>query len=264
MYSALTGLRNVASQFVQTEAVKRILGLQEREEQKPIKYALCVETEAFQEVGLMIVPEMNFFLEDRDICETDTTTLQLLPYMIIRDQNTGKFFRYTRGQKGQESRLHGKTSLGVGGHVDTAPPADCSIWRHLAMEAVRELQEEIGYSASYYFVDQLEDFLKQQNVNYMYLPESSSQVDRVHLGLIYVVNIGVDADMLAKLEEGVICDPQWFTKEELMMQAGISDPTVSPSDSRMETWTRLAVGRNLLSNQQYWFSPVEMSCPQSH
>src|SRR5699024_7470616 len=48
--------------------------------------------------------------------EQDTTYLQPIPYTIIKQGS--KYFAYTRLEGGGEARLHGKTSIGAGGHMD--------------------------------------------------------------------------------------------------------------------------------------------------
>ena len=51
----------------------------------------------------------------RSLAEEDPSFKQLIPYAII--MSGGQVFKYRRGVKGGESRLHGLISVGVGGHI---------------------------------------------------------------------------------------------------------------------------------------------------
>ena len=57
------------------------------------------------------------FMRRGDI-EEDESWLQIIPYMYIYDQERDKVFVYSRSVKGGEARLHGKASIGIGGHIN--------------------------------------------------------------------------------------------------------------------------------------------------
>src|SRR5699024_3413981 len=79
-------------------------------------------------------------VQRRGDMEEDMTYLQPIPYTIIKQGS--KYFAYTRLEGGGESRLHGKTSIGAGGHMD---PID-NAWNFehlLAVNNARELEEEL-------------------------------------------------------------------------------------------------------------------------
>jgi predicted NUDIX family phosphoesterase len=102
---------------------------------KMAKMALCIKREELVTLNKLLQhPELKglmlaelpagFFrlktsLEDRATCETDPSLLQLLPYVLIHREDTEQYFVYCRGKGGEEARLHGNLSLGIGGHVDT-------------------------------------------------------------------------------------------------------------------------------------------------
>src|SRR5205807_1321574 len=52
---------------------------------------------------------------NRTEAEQDKRYKQLIPYVLVMCD--GKIIRYRRGKGGQETRLHGLFSVGVGGHI---------------------------------------------------------------------------------------------------------------------------------------------------
>lgn len=147
-------------------------------------------------------------LVDRAVCETDESTLQLIPYVMLasnRDVVTGavRFFTYVRGKAGEEGRLHDKLSIGLGGHVDEEVPAGVSLREWLAQEAARELREEVSLAVAWRdvaFADAI-------------ICDPSDGVGRVHLGVLSVVR--ADPSDLGRAEAGVIEGSRWLTLEEL-------------------------------------------------
>lgn len=163
-----------------------------------------------------------FHLGDRAEIETDESKLQILPYLNVINHR-GEVFCYYRGGKGEEGRLHGALSIGLGGHIDSLPSVNTMPVSHFKAEAARELEEELGVKVD------LRDF------EFAYfLIDRSNPVGRVHLGLRCVINLPDDS-WTFKAEEGVIekgfwQDPRTFTKEQI--------------DS-MENWSKLCVSRLL-------------------
>ena len=158
---------------------------------------------------------LDSVLLDRDICETDTEYLQLLPYItFVSDSADGKYniLTYQRGKGGDESRLHSKYSVGIGGHVESYVTEETTLLDVLVETALREMEEEIGVS-----LDQIEagssieemsdtfrdDFFEQTRMIYCNNDEGS-----VHLGLSIVLFI--PAEMLSKMvgENNVITNLQ--------------------------------------------------------
>lgn len=88
--------------------------------------------------------------------------------MMLRDICTGSIYTTTR--LGGDSRLHGKLSFGLGGHMDEGEsPIPCLL---------RELREEVGLIDS-----DIDDLML-----YGYLYNDASEVDSVHLGIVYIVD----------------------------------------------------------------------------
>lgn len=189
------------------------------------KKALCIElgqaplevqqVRSCQHVGLP--PDfwnINTLLLNRDSCETDPNYLQLIPYVVLRDE-TGHIFCYTRGKGGDEERLHAAMSIGIGGHVDATPPAISGLYHWLRLEAEREIREEVG----------LVDVIPSDIHFHRLLVDPTNDVGRVHLGLLAVLQ--VERKEL-KLEKDVVLHGQWLKWDELPY-------------SRLENWSKLAV-----------------------
>ena len=114
----------------------------------------------------------------RSEAEIDPSYKQLIPYMVMR-ADKGKWIGCYR-RNGTEARLHDFWSCGVGGHVNPAD-ADGSNDRLqdiLDRGLLRELEEEIPRRPS--------DCLP---VFYGVINEERTDVGRVHLGLVYAVDV---------------------------------------------------------------------------
>lgn len=146
--------------------------------------------------------------------EQDPSFKQPIPYCLIVDADTGKIFAYQRGTKVEtttESRLHGKWSLGLGGHIDDDHKGDIE---PLKISLMRELEEEIGLTNPHQ-VDVLG-----------YINDDSNDVGQVHLGVVYRV---VVKDPQITLSDE-IATGQFYTVEELREEFANAD---------VETWSRI-------------------------
>lgn len=166
------------------------------------------------------------YIADRNECELDESLLQLLPYVTIAARLPGqktRYFTYRRGVQGNESRLHGAISLGIGGHIDHAPTETVPLPMLLQHEVAREIQEETGY-------------VVQGQVRFThFIVDWTNPVGRVHLGLHALLELTrqEDIDAVCKNHEAdVITESTWATYEELM-----------PSRYyEMENWTKAVMG----------------------
>ncbi len=146
---------------------------------------------------------------DRHLCENDEFYQQIIPYVTVCDDLTGKIFCYTRGEAGDENRLHGKCSIGLGGHIDQEYPG-LSFAEMLVEEAKRELIEEIGYDFSYMDMINLNKSFTNHS---FFIQTDTDEVSRVHTGIstIFPINQG----RINKHEEGVITKGEWIDPDEL-------------------------------------------------
>jgi predicted NUDIX family phosphoesterase len=173
-------------------------------------------------------------LIDRAICEKDESTLQLIPYIMLIDNGSWslksgptRVFVYHRGEGGEENRLHGALSIGLGGHIDGEVPHAMTLQDWCAAEAVRELMEEVGlqgHHSEIIFANAL-------------VCDPTTEVSRVHAGILGAVI--ADPRRLGKHEAAVVEHGQWLTLEAL------AEPHIFV---RLEPWSQAAV-RYLVSGR---------------
>src|SRR5580704_1879113 len=112
---------------------------------------LCFERKLFEKLGVfqglsldvekflpVVTASANLLYLNRSEAEQDRRYKQLIPYVLILCK--GKILRYRRGKGGQETRLHGLYSVGVGGHISEEDSGlfSTGIGYHEAMQ--RELE----------------------------------------------------------------------------------------------------------------------------
>lgn len=203
------------------------------------KLALCIKRadapqsviDAFNgNVGRVIEIDPSFWntpveLVDRAICETNETWLQLLPYIAVGGARD-TVFMYTRGGGGEEARLHGNYSIGVGGHVDVAPATVADLLNVICAEAAREIKEEISI-----------DVPVTSLVPSHFICDPTNPVGRVHLGLLigYKLPNEVAVDFANGLEAGSIENARMISHDDL------AEPEVY---DRLENWSKLVVDAN--------------------
>ena len=149
-------------------------------------------------------------VQRRGDMEEDKNYKQVIPSMIIKQGD--KYFTYTRLEGGEESRLHGKSSITIGGHANHVE--DYWNFEHLmAVNAKRELEEEV------YILDsnneEIDDHLrltKNMSVKGLIYNEKTD-VDAVHVGLLTMIEIPSDWDV--KVKETDVLEGKFRTVEEI-------------------------------------------------
>lgn len=176
---------------------------------------------------------LNTYLEDRHDCEINEEVVQILPYVVITDRESGKILSYRRGKAGDEDRLHNKCSIGFGGHIEHCysyfAPTQTKI-EVLALDTLRELHEELGLDLSQYNLQALREIIGSGNFTVFYSERDA--VSRLHLCVL--IQLSVDDDELKKLEDGVICEPEWLTPEELLAKH-------KSGERELEGWSEIAL-----------------------
>src|SRR5579863_1923036 len=89
---------------------------------------LCFERTLFEKIGVfqglslkvekylpVVSAQSNVLYLNRSEAEQDRRYKQLIPYALIIHGD--RILRYRRGKGGQETRLHGLYSVGIGGHI---------------------------------------------------------------------------------------------------------------------------------------------------
>ena len=154
--------------------------------------------------------------------EEDPSLKQPIPYVVVTRHAEGgaEVFAYTRLTGGGETRLHGKVSVGVGGHMNrgfTHETLETVVWEEAARELAEELRFEDGGGAEVEppparFVGLIND--------------DTGPVQQVHLGLLAVAVVPAGTRVTVRETEQL--EGRWEPLEALRA------PDVL---ERMESWS---------------------------
>lgn len=145
---------------------------------------------------------------DRPSAEDDPSHKQLIPYVVVRDAD--RVFLMHRTDAGVDSRLHGKASIGVGGHLNPVDEGEDALMAGLRREWAEELDAD--WEPEFELVGILND--------------DTNPVGAVHLGVVFTVDAagrGLDVREHDKLVGG-------FARADELANAW----------PRLETWSQLA------------------------
>lgn len=99
-----------------------------------------------QEVAVRSLETAGLWFGPRKVLEELEDYRQVIPYIVLRVRD--RLIRYTRTPAGGETRLHGRMSVGLGGHVDLLDAKSCGdrfdLLGTVEQAAERELREELG------------------------------------------------------------------------------------------------------------------------
>lgn len=133
---------------------------------------------------------------------------QIIPYVILLQGD--KVFVTRRLNKGGEARLHGRISIGIGGHINPVDEEGDLLMRGLWREIHEEVQlDKHGELVSCGFIN-----------------DDSNSVGSVHLGACFTLN--VEGEVLVRETEKL--EGLWMTVPELKNNYDC-----------METWTQIAL-----------------------
>lgn len=155
----------------------------------------------------------KYEVKRRGDMEEDPGYKQLISYCILENADN-EVLVYERLTGGGKSRLHGLSSIGVGGHMNQLEGDD--IERVLIENARRELAEEVG----------LTDIPEMDLELIGFINDDGDEVGRVHIGLVF--RIKVNRDDIRAVETDTL-SIQWMDRNRLME---------IPS---YETWSRLII-----------------------
>jgi predicted NUDIX family phosphoesterase len=148
---------------------------------------LCFQRNLFEKLGVfqgislevgkylpVVTANANVTYINRSEAEQDRRFKQLIPYALILCGD--KILRYRRGKGGQETRLHGLYSVGVGGHISEEDNSlfSSGIGYHEAMR--RELMEEVEIEVA-------------KETAVAVINDDSTEVGYVHLGIMHIVQV---------------------------------------------------------------------------
>lgn len=161
----------------------------------------------------MLARENNLFMP-RSVAETDPAFKQIIPYVLLT--HGGKVLQYVRGKKTGEQRLASKGSIGIGGHLNDRDENLFSFDQSAYLAGVRrEVGEELILQSGY------------QNHIRALLNDDTTEVGRVHLGVVHVFEL--DTDQVAKREVGIT------------QMAFLSPAELHERRDRLETWSQICL-----------------------
>jgi len=162
---------------------------------------------------LRLIDSAGFFAARCEV-ETDPEVKQIIPYAFVT--SGPDVFLCERRPKGGEARLHGRVSLGLGGHVqegDLKSGGTAQAVRH-ALE--RELREEVLMESSY------------RVLVAGVLNDDAEPVGQVHFGIVYRVDI--EEPRVRVLED------------ESLAGSFVPACELWSYQERMESWSRILQG----------------------
>ena len=153
----------------------------------------------------------SYEVKRRGDMEEDPSYKQLIGYVLLKDLNTNEVLVYKRLVGGGEARLHGKASVGIGGHMNEVEGK--TIFEMLKINAARELNEEVGVSE--------EEALN--NLHFIGLiNDDKTEVGQVHVGVVYECKVDKSKVEVKENDTLVI---KWMTAEE------------AKAEENYETWS---------------------------
>jgi predicted NUDIX family phosphoesterase len=167
----------------------------------------CLITEQKDDIFNKILDNKSFM--QRDKAEYDFQHKQVIPYVIIRHGVNYLLLKRSTGQT--EKRLHNKYSLGIGGHIN--PASSINEDNIIIKGLYRELNEEVSVRdpGHLQFIGIIND--------------ESNSVSRVHLGLLYVLEVpSQDYEVLEK---------------EKMTAQWVAESDIKQYYNGLETWSQI-------------------------
>ncbi|MCI0540125.1 MAG: hypothetical protein L0Z50_33380 [Verrucomicrobiales bacterium] len=186
---------------------------------------LCFERKLIEELGLfqglsleiekylpVVTSPSRILYLNRSDAEQDKRYKQLIPYVLILCHD--RILRYRRGKRGQETRLHGLYSVGIGGHIAEEDHGlfSAGLGYHEGMR--RELMEEVAIADA-------------NDAAVAVINDDSTEVGFVHFGVVHVL---------------------YVANEEIVgRRSGIASPEFIPVDEAVkdltgyESWSRFCL-----------------------
>lgn len=161
----------------------------------------------------------------RGDAERDPTFKQPIPYTVlvrIQEPNEIDVFAYERLAAGGEARLHGRLSIGVGGHINTSL-MDQGFDEVILREAQREINEEVVICVP-------DPEVRPELTIVGLINDDSNDVGRVHLGILLVMTLPGNAQVQVR-------ETDQLRGEWLPLRSAL-EPSVF---ERMETWSQLSL-----------------------
>jgi predicted NUDIX family phosphoesterase len=186
---------------------------------------LCFERELFEELGVfqglsldtekylpVVTSPSKILYMNRSEAELDKRYKQLIPYVLVICND--KILRYRRGKGGQETRLHGLYSVGVGGHISEEDNGLFSNAVGYQEGMRRELMEEVA-------IDEMKEAVV------AVINDDSTEVGQVHFGVVHIMHVA--SEDVAGRRSGIL-NPEFVPIIEAVKDA-----------SGYESWSRFCL-----------------------
>ena len=183
---------------------------------------LCFERKLLEQLGIfqgislevqkflpVLTAQQNLTYLNRGEAEQDRRYKQLIPYVLLICN--GKILRYRRGKGGQETRLHGLYSVGIGGHISDEDHGLFSSGIGYQDGMRRELMEEVAIE-------------KVDAPSVALINDDSTEVGFVHFGVVHLMR--VNDESVAGRRSGIV------SPEFVPFSDAIKDTTAYESWSR--------------------------------
>jgi len=173
----------------------------------------------FQGLSLDIEKYLPVLTADRDLtylnrseAELDKRYKQLIPYVLLICND--RILRYRRGKGGQETRLHGLFSVGIGGHISEDDHGLFTTQQGYHEGMRRELMEEVALEVT-------------NEAAVAVINDDSTEVGYVHFGVVHVMH--VENESVAGRRSGIL-GPEFVPISEAVKDL-----------SGYESWSRLCL-----------------------
>jgi predicted NUDIX family phosphoesterase len=186
---------------------------------------LCFERKLLEQLGVfqgfsmevekylpVITASSSLVYRNRSEAEQDKRFKQLIPYVLIIC--SGKILRYRRGRGGQETRLHGLYSVGIGGHISEEDHLLFSSGGGYRDGMRREIMEEVAVEE-----------VKEMAVGV--INDDSTDVGQVHFGVVHIMHVANET--IAGRRSGIV-GPEFVPIPEAMKDTSI-----------YESWSRFCL-----------------------
>jgi len=170
---------------------------------------LSLEVEKYLPV---VTSTAHLVYRNRSEAELDKRYKQLIPYVLIICN--GRILRYRRGKGGQETRLHGLYSVGIGGHISDEDDGLFSSRAGYQEGMRRELLEEVE-------VEQVNE------AAVGVINDDSTEVGQVHFGVVHIMPVADET--IARRRSGIVA-PEFVPIPEAVKDA-----------AAYESWSRFCL-----------------------
>jgi len=186
---------------------------------------LCFERKLLEDLGMfqglslevakylpVVTSSSHFVYLNRSEAEKDRRYKQLIPYVLLIHND--RLLRYRRGRGGEETRLRGLYSIGIGGHISEEDHVLFSKDFGYKEGMLREVREEVA-------IEQVKE------ATVAMINDDSTEVGYVHFGVVHIMQVASEA--VAGRRNGIV-SPEFIPIAEALREA-----------SSYESWSRLCL-----------------------